>query len=307
MIDLERSASANLALQYEFTYGPWRDRKLPRCEASCTAHGVDTSSKSKPLDYKRFGYSWKRSPPHFVLGSYLTFLRLLERHPSRMSLQPGSSIFLRPPSQTLLEPGLFSSTRILPSIYHDREWQRDTVCQDPHVSPGLPPLTFMGDVQGYWRGRIFVIDFEKYREILGGDIRLLYTMPFAQHAAEMQLKETIIRVRKEDVGGKGSSLDAGFDPVVLGVNTEEEEQERVEAGYGHEVVPVTAGIADEDDEEGWTKEILVSGIVSLVVFPTDFRSRTEHRSLVADYLGSSFPPGTNSILGWSSDLIGGIQ
>jgi hypothetical protein len=132
-------------------------------------------------------------------------------------------------------------------------------------------------------------------------------MPFAQHAAEMQLKETIIRVRKEDVGGNGSSLDAGFDPVVLGVNTEEGEQERVEAGYGYEVVPVTAGISDEDDEEGWTKEILVSGIVSLVVFPTDFRSRTEHRSSVADYLGSSFPPGTNSILGWSSDLIGGIQ
>jgi hypothetical protein len=84
-------------------------------------------------------------------------------------------------------------------------------------------------------------------------MRGVYTGTFAEHAAEMELKETIIRVRAEDVGGKGPMLCAGFDQE--DDSDDESEQEKILQGYGHEVWD---GV-DETDEEGWTKEILLSG------------------------------------------------
>jgi hypothetical protein len=183
---------------------------------------------------------------------YLSFMRLLERQPGRMGLKPGSSTFATPPGMEN-GPGLFSITRILPSIYHDREWQRNSVCQDPHTSPGLPPLTFRGELEGYWRAKFLFYDFDMYRQILAGNMRGVYTGTFSEQAAELELKETIIRVRKEDVGGKGPMMYAGFDAEEE--EGPEAEQARIMAGYGHEVW----NGEDEEDEEGWTKEILLSG------------------------------------------------
>lgn len=168
-----------------------------------------------------------------------------------MGLKPGSSTFASSgPGPT---PGLFSITRVLPSIYHDREWQRNSVCQDPHKSPGLPCLTFRGEIEGFWRAKFLFYDFDMYRQILAGNIRGVYTGTFAEQATELELKETVVKVRKEDVGGKGPMLCAGFDAEQEGYNPEEE-QRRIEAGYGNELVA-----DDAPDEDGWTKEVLVSG------------------------------------------------
>jgi len=170
-----------------------------------------------------------------------------------MGLKPGSSTFATPPDSGP-SPGLFSVTRILPSIYHDREWQRNSVCQDPHTSPGLPALTFRGEFEGFWRAKFLFYDFDMYRQILAGNMRGVYTGTFAEHAAEMELKETIIRVKLEDVGGKGPMLCAGFDQEDED-DDDDSEQEKIIQGYGHEVWD---GV-DETDKEGWTKEILLSG------------------------------------------------
>lgn len=171
-----------------------------------------------------------------------------------MGLKPGSSTFASLAGSGPV-PGLFSITRILPSIYHDREWQRNTVCQDPLSSPGLPALTFRGEIEGFWRAKFLFYDFDLYREILAGNIRGVYTGTFAEQATELELKETVIKVRKEDVGGKGPLLCAGFDAEQEGHNPEEEQQ-RIRDGYGHELVQDE----HEVDEEGWTKEILISGM-----------------------------------------------
>ena len=144
----------------------------------------------------------------------------------------------------------------MPSLYHDREWQRDTLCRDPHTSPGLPPLVFRGEVQGFWRGKLLFYDFDMYRQILAGNMRGVYTGTFADRAGEWEFKETIIKVRKEDVGGKGPLFCSGFDD--LGIEHNDSEQKRIQAGYGNEVVTDF----DEPDAEGWTKEILISGRVS---------------------------------------------
>ncbi|ORY29530.1 hypothetical protein BCR39DRAFT_170415 [Naematelia encephala] len=238
--------------KYDITYAPWHHRRLPLCEPNCKEHEPDVTMRSKAMPYKRFGYTWMRAPPHFVLGCYLVFLRLLERQPGRMGLKPGSSTFSLSPADAM-RPGLFSTTRIMPSIYHDREWQRDTMCQDPHTSPGLPPLTFRGELQGFWRGKFLFYDFDMYRQILAGNMRGVYTGTFAEQAAEMEFKETVIKVRKEEVGGDGPMLCAGFqDEAEEG---SEEEQSRIQAGYGHEVCKDE----NEPDEEGWTKEILITG------------------------------------------------
>lgn len=235
--------------KYDITYAPWHHRRLPLADPG--VHPITTPStegditvRSKAVPYGRFGYTWRRAPPHFVLGAYLVFFRLLERQPS--------------PNQKSGEAsgsGLFSVSRILPSIYHDREWQRNSVCQDPNTSPGLPPLTFMGDLNGYWRGTFLFYDFEMYRQIIAGDIRAVYTSQFSAQNVEMQLKETVIKIRKDQVGGEGPLLDAGFREV--GEEQGELEQQRIEAGYGYEIAQ-----AGEVDEEGWTKEILISGRVS---------------------------------------------
>jgi len=237
------------------TYAPWHYRRLPLCEPSCAKHEPDVTMRSKALPYKRFGYSWRRAPPHAILGCYLVFLRLLERQPARMGLKAGSSTFSLSPGDAA-RPGLFSMTRIMPSIYHDREWQRNSVCQDPHTSCGLPPLTFRGDLEGFWRGKFLFYDFDHYRQILAGNMRGVYTGTFAEQAAEMEFKETLIKVRNEDVGGKGPMLCAGYEEDEE--EGPEDEQKRIESGYGHQVFK-----DDDPDEEGWTKEILISGRVGL--------------------------------------------
>ncbi|OCF32386.1 hypothetical protein I316_06056 [Kwoniella heveanensis BCC8398] len=236
--------------KYDVTYAPWHHRRLPFCPPNCTEHEPDVSIRSKALTYKRFGYTWKRSPPHFILGIFLLFLRLLERQPERVGLKSGSSTF----SQTHFNagsPGLFSTNRMIPSIEHDREWQRNSMCQDPHTSHGLPPLAFRGLIEGFWRGKFLFYDFELYRQILAGNMRGVYTGTFAEQAVEMELKETVIKLPKDKVGGDGSLLLAGYDDEGEDL---EEEQRRIKAGYGHEL--------SGDEEvvpEGWTKEILLTG------------------------------------------------
>lgn len=257
--------------KYDITYAPWHHRRLPLADhtgspvtpstpGSAGPGGTDIANRSKAVPYKRFGYTWRRAPPHFVLGAYLVFLRLLERHPDRMSLSADSSNFAMT-AQADSGPGsggLFSVTRILPSIYHDREWQRNSVCQDPYTSPGLPAMTFYRELQGFWRGKFLFYDFEMYRQILAGDMRGLYTGTFAEQVAEMELHETVIRVKREEVGGGGPLLAAGFRDVEYAEG--EREQERIKTGYGYQVVEDV----DEGDEPGWTKEMLISGRVSQV-------------------------------------------
>lgn len=138
--------------KYEMTYADWRYRKLPLCDTGCNDH-APISTYTAP--YNRFGHHHRRAPPHFVLGAYLCYLRLLERQPGRIGIKANGNTSFMDESGT----GLFSATHILPSLYHDTEWQRNTVCQDPHTSPGLPPLTFHGRVQGFWGGRLMFFDF----------------------------------------------------------------------------------------------------------------------------------------------------
>jgi hypothetical protein len=234
------------------TYAPWTQRVLPLSPDSAAAKEADVTLKNKALAYSRFGKIWNRSPPHLVLASYLIFLRLLERQPGRMGLNPGSSSFSFAEGDQA-RPGLFSTTRLLSSEFHDREWQRNTVCQDPVTSPGLPPMAFRGQIQGFWRGKFLIYDFDAYRNILAGNMRGIYTETFAEQAAELELKETVVKVKKSEVGGTGPTLCAGFD---AGDVDTDEEQEKIRAGYGHELCG-----DDEADEEGWTKEILLSGRV----------------------------------------------
>ena len=269
--------------KYDITYAPWHHRRLPLCEPPCTQHEPDVTLRSKAMPYKRFGYTWRRSPPHFILGCYLSFLRLLERQPGRMGLKPGSSTFSVSPADAM-RPGLFSRTRIMPSIFHDREWQRNSVCQDPHTSPGLSPLAFRGELEGFWRGKFLFYDFDHYRQILAGNMRGVYTGTFAEQAAEMEFRETIIRVKNEDVGGKGPMLCAGYDDGEEAGS--DKEQVRIEEGYEHEVIS-----DDEPDEPGWTKEILISGRVGKIC--------TAKLIAVSHQLGLGTSPWESEGLGWT--------
>jgi hypothetical protein len=109
-------------------------------------------------------------------------------------------------------------------------------------------------MRGYWRGKFLFYDFEMYRQILAGDMRAVYTGTFAEQSIEMELKETVIRIKKAEVGGQGPLLAAGFKDSEGSIA--EDEQRRIEVGYGYEVAH-----SDEPDEDGWTKEILISGKV----------------------------------------------
>lgn len=245
--------------KYDITYAPWHHRRLPLSDpglqpVQTPSSEGDPTLRSKAVPYGRFGYTWRRAPPHFVLGAYLVFFRLLERQLiNGQGQQSGQG--QGPSPEDTARKGLFAVSRILPSIYHDREWQRNSVCQDPNTSPGLPALTFLGDLNGYWRGTFLFYDFEMYRQIIAGDLRAVYTGQFSAQHVEMQLKETVIKIRKNQLGGEGPLLDAGFNTV--GVEQGEQEQNRIQAGYGHELADPT-----ESDEDGFTKEILISGRVS---------------------------------------------
>ena len=238
-----------LTTQYDVTYAPWTYRRLP-LPPEARDDDIDIMLRSKANPYNRFGYTWRRAPPHFILGAYLVFFRLLERQTVRAN--PGTGTTFSVSDADATRPGLFSQTQILDSLYHDKEWQRNTICQDPRTSPGLPPLTFRGEIEGFWRGQYLFYDFGMYREILAGDLRAVYTGKFATQVMEMELKETVIRIRKEDVGGKGPLLNGGFDESADDL---EEEQRFIQEGYGHELVRDM----EEKDEPGWTKEILISG------------------------------------------------
>jgi hypothetical protein len=116
-------------------------------------------------------------------------------------------------------------------------------------------MTFRKAIEGFWRGKFLFYDFDMYRQILGGNMRAIYTGTFAEQAAEMELEETVIKIRIEELGGDGPLLSAGFrDDEVDGAA----QQDKILQGYGHELCLDD----NEPDEEGWTKEILISGRVS---------------------------------------------
>lgn len=252
------------------TYAPWHYRRLPADKPPPTPvpdpntgenlnqpqSQPDPASQSKALPYKRFGYTWRRAAPHFILGAYLLFLRLLERQwqvqSQTQSQSQGQGQTTTNPTNTNTE-SIFASTPILLSPHHDREWQRNSVCQDLYSSPGLPISTFHGGIQGFWKGKFLFYDFDSYRQLLAGDIRGVYTCPFAQQLIEMELREVVVRVKKEEIGGVGPLLNAGFED-----GSWENDDARFDAGFGHDVVD----IEDEEDDEGWDKEILLVGKVS---------------------------------------------
>lgn len=235
--------------KYDMTYADWHHRKLPLCKAGCTDHPRISSYTAQ---YNRFGHAHRRAPPHFVLGAYLCYMRLLERQPGRIGIKATSSTNFLDEAGT----GVFSVNQLMPSAYHDPEWQRNTVCQDPHTSPGLPPLTFHGRLEGFWRGRLLFFDFDAYRQMLAGNMPAVYTGTFATHAVELDIRETVTQVREDDVGGTGSLMNAGFADEET-----EEEQERIRNGYGNKVL--TGEELKKASPPGYTKEILLSGGVSL--------------------------------------------
>lgn len=232
---------------YEMCYGPWQYKRLPLCKPDCKDHAPLPSHCSH---YNRFGHSHMRAPPRFSLPAYLAFLKLLERHPDRVGLKVVGNTFFQGEKRG---SGLFAWTHIMPSLYHDTEWQRNTTCQDPHTSPGLPPLTYYGRLQGFWRGNLLFYDFDSYRQMLAGNTAAVYTGTFSQHAVELELVETVIRIREEEAGGHGSVLYAGYSPD----EDTEEEQAYIRRGYGHQVL--TGDDIYAREEPGWTKEILLSG------------------------------------------------
>jgi hypothetical protein len=266
--------------KYEILYARWTMRHLP---LSVLAGGVvkgqgqagagngvgtlpggiaESPGPSKAVPYKRFGYTWRRAPPNHILGSYLYFLRLLDRQPNRrLSASSPSTTTSAGPSPSFPLPGLFNSSRILPSQYHDREWQRNSVCQDPSSSPGLPALTFKGELEGYWRGKFLFYDFDMYRRVLAGDVRAVYTGKFAEQHLELELRETVIRVPMDKVGGAGLAVCAGFKDEAEGEMPDE--IKRIREGYGYEMVPEEEMQLEKQqgphDKPGWTKEILLSG------------------------------------------------
>nr|ODN87764.1 hypothetical protein L204_06431 [Cryptococcus depauperatus CBS 7855] len=235
--------------KYDVTYASWRISRLPLCDPDCNDHSVDPTIRSKAMVYRRFGYLWRRVPPHFILAVYILFLRLLERQPDRVGLRTGGTTFSRTPFEANM-PGIFSSYKIIHSYQHDQEWQRNTACQDPHTGQGLPVTVYRGSIQGFWRGKFLFYDFTLYRQILGGNMRGVYTGMFAEQEVEMELKETLVKVKKDQVGGDGQLLHAGFEDM-------EDMDEAVKftaQGYGHRLAQ-----DNEEDEEGWTKEILITG------------------------------------------------
>lgn len=159
---------------------------------------------------------------------------------------------------------MFDIVYTSPSLLHDREWQRNSVCQDPHVSAGLPPLTFLGTLEGGWRGQFLFYSFEQYKEVLAGDMRAIYAGNFGAQPVDLDLKETVVRVKIGDEGGReGGMLSAGYDDIHeeesgdWTISGDSKEQRRILGGYGNQVL--TGQEVEEDDEEGWTKEILLSG------------------------------------------------
>lgn len=230
--------------QYTFEYADWRYRKLPICKPGCREHQPIARDLAP---YSRFGHAHMRAPPCFATAAFVMFFRMLSRYPERMGIKPESTTWLDPPPHNL-----FSETHLLPSLYHDLEWQRNSVCQDAHNGAGLPPLTFYKRMSGFWRGEMLFFDFDGYRQALAGNVHALQTGTFHRNAVEFELEETVIRVPESEVGGRGKVLNAGF-----GDEDSEAELNFIRAGYGYKVLTGDELFAPE--KPGWTKEILLSG------------------------------------------------
>ncbi|WVQ72764.1 hypothetical protein IAR50_002324 [Cryptococcus sp. DSM 104548] len=233
---------------YYSSFAPYIVKKLPLRDYPSEAQAFAlVPHKNYTSAYKRFNTVWSRQPPQPILACEIGFLRLIERRRHPTSPNPDDSLSFEKGF-----PGLLTSPNAsaLTSHAYDREWKRQASCQDPISSPGLPPLTFKGCFEGTWRGKSLYMDFDTYRRILGGDIRLAFAGPYQSQAIEFVLKESLVKVRKEVVGGYGHVFHAGM----INGDSLERELEWVAGGCGHEFVR-----EDAVDEEGWTKEIIVTG------------------------------------------------
>ncbi|BGP53908.1 hypothetical protein JCM8202_006101 [Rhodotorula sphaerocarpa] len=118
----------------------------------------------------------------------------------------------------------------LVSPQHDRDFIRAASCIDPYSSLGLPKLYMRGSLTGSWEGRFSFFDFDSYRDMLGGRMRSLYEGPFGDQPQVWKLEERIVRLERDQrPGGKGSPLNAGFQPG----ETVDGFQPRTSRAHGH--------------------------------------------------------------------------
>lgn len=89
------------------------------------------------------------------------------------------------------------------------------------------------------------MDFDSYLGMIGGDMRKVYEASFGQQISEMEFQELVVKVRTEDLGGKGPIKNAGF----------RDDGEKEDHYFVCED-------ENEPDEPGWSKEILLFGVVS---------------------------------------------
>ncbi|TYJ57024.1 hypothetical protein B9479_002303 [Cryptococcus floricola] len=237
---------------YYSSYAPYTVKKLPLQDYPSEAQAFAVvPHKDYTSTYHRFNTTWSRQPPQCILACEIGFFRLLERRSCQTST---GKCFTKEDSSSFEKgfPGILTTpdASTLTSEAYDREWKRQASCQDPMNSPGLPPLTFKGCIEGTWRGKSLYMDFDTYRRILGGDIRLAFAGPYQSQAVEFVLREGLIKVRKGMVGGYGHVFHAGM----INGDSLERELEWVANGCGHEFVS-----EDTIDEEGWTKEIIITG------------------------------------------------
>lgn len=89
------------------------------------------------------------------------------------------------------------------------------------------------------------MDFDAYLAMVAGDMRKVYDAAFGQQITEMEIQEIVVNVRTDDLGGRGPGRNAGF-------------------REGHDVEDHYHLCEDETapDAPGWSKEILLFGVVS---------------------------------------------
>lgn len=205
---------------------------------------ADLTPRSKATYVEHCGRRLRMCAPLASHAAYFTFFMQVEQQPNAGGLvaitgrgvEPGTTdrragVPPRPPVQLgLLAPELGAGPHgaqvdplpleargplALRSNDHDADLVRLFACYDPFSGPGLRPTFYANTFNGAWEGRFSFFDFDSYREMLGGQMRSLYTGPFGEQPQVWKLKEHFVKVGASGQpkrGGTASVITAGYEP-----------------------------------------------------------------------------------------------
>lgn len=184
------------AHQYDLFYAPWTQPRVPvlarnnqdRLPPPPGPFASDQVPQDRACVVPCYGRELTIAPPILAHAAQLRFFTAPELEgDTNSSTASDLALDMAPADLRALPRPALSSAR------HDADFERLLACTDGSRSPGRALWAWRGVFTGCWEGTFTFLDFDAFRDILGGHPAAIYSGAYGEQAQVWKLRETFIR------------------------------------------------------------------------------------------------------------------